>query len=494
MRELFEENIAHRTKIEQQRVQIQTMLRRFYGPRRDRYDPNQTTLLEVGEQPETDQQTFRPAQTEPKPARPRRRRDRRAERSKLPRTRIVHEVPPEDCVCVHCGTEKVKIGEEISEEYEYVPEKVSINEHVRVKMACKKCETGVTTAPMPPRVIEKGLPSAGMLSHVVVAKYEDHLPLNRQEKILKRSGVHIPRSTLCDWVAVAADIMEPIYDEMKKEILASHIIWTDDTPVPVLDRTRDTTRTARLWVYVGDAAHRFTVFDYTTSRKRDGPVAFLEGYDGFLQADAYAGYNCLFAPGGAKEVGCWAHSRRHVTDAGSTDPPRAHIVLAWIREFYKVEREAKRDGLDFDGRRELRQRKSVVILERFREWLDYEIAYILPKSAMGKALNYALSNWDALLRYCEDGELEPDNNRAERAIRRIAIGRKNWMFAGSDRGGRTAAILMSICASCHDLDVDPWAYIKDVLIRVSIEPNSRKRDLLPDRWKAERQAEAAAAD
>ena len=193
-------------------------------------------------------------------------------------------------------------------------------------------------------------------------------------------------------------------------------------------------------------------------------------------------------------MACWAHARRHVTDAGGTDPPRAHITLAWIRELYKVEREAKRDGLDFDARRELRQKHSTAILERFGEWLEYEKQHVLPKSPMGGAFNYALSNWEALERYCEHGELEIDNNRAERAIRRVAIGRKNWLFAGSDNGGRTAAILMSICASCHELDIDPWVYIKDVLIRVSIEPNSRLRELLPDRWKAARQPEAAAAE
>jgi len=488
------ENHKQRGEIDSLHAQIQQMLRRLYGPRSERYDPNQLTLLDVGASQPRDEQSAvtAPANDEPKPARRRGHRQSRSERYKnLPRTVIKHPVPPEERVCACCNEPKTKVGEEVTEEIEYTPASIVINQHVREKLACKTCECGVTIAPAPVRAIEKGLPGPGMLAHVVVSKIDDHIPLTRQAKMLQRQGVPAARSTLCDWIAAAAAVLECIYDAMKREVLASHIIWTDDTPVPVLDRSRDSTRTARLWVYIGDAAHPFTVYDYTTSRKRDGPAEFLRDFVGFLQADAYGGYDGIYAGRLVIEVACWVHARRYFFKAKDSDPWRAEVALAWIRELYKVERAAKDSGLDFAARRGLRREKCVEILRRFHEWLGQERPHVLPKSPMGTAFGYALSNWAALERYCEDGELEPDNNRSEREIRRVAVGRKNWCFLGSDVGGRTAAILMSICASCYQHGVNPWAYIRDVLIRVSIEPHSRLRELLPDRWKLAHPAAAA---
>jgi hypothetical protein len=347
----------------------------------------------------------------------------------------------------------------------------------------------VTTAEAPPRPIEKGVPGPGLLAHVAVSKFEDHLPLNRQEKIFKRKGLRIARSALCDWVAATAAILEPVYKAMVNEVRSSRILHTDDTPVPVLDRSLERTRTARLWVYVGDREHPFTVFDYTTSRRRDGPAEFLKDYRGYLQADAYGGYDGIYAGGDVIEVACWAHTRRKFFEARTSDPARAHAALVWIKELYKVEHEARE--LSAEERKGLRQERSKPVLVSFREWLEAEQAKVLPKSPMGMAISYALSNRVALERYTENGDLDPDNNEAEREIRPVAVGRKNWLFCGSDNGGRTAAILMSICASCRRHDVDPWAYMRDVLVRVSVEPASRIRELLPDRRKIEREAALA---
>ena len=267
---------------------------------------------------------------------------------------------------------------------------------------------------------------------------------------------------------------------MTAEVLASKVIHTDDTPVPVLDRSLERTRTARLWVYVGDREHPFTVFDYTVSRKRDGPAKFLERFRGYLQADAYGGYDGIYAGGGVVEVACWAHARRKFFDSKTSDPARAHVALSWIKKLYEIEHTAK--DLSSPDRATMRREKSKPLLESFRAWLDAESRAVLPKSPMGTAFGYAISNWTALARYVEDGDLDPDNNEAERAIRPVAIGRKNWTFCGSDNGGRTAAVLLSVCSTCRSLGVNPWAYIRDVLIRVSIDPASQIRELLPDRW------------
>jgi len=298
------EEVEKQTRLnEQLKNRIQLLLRRYYGPRAERYDPNQAMLLS--------KETLAPAAVEdapppeeeeseePKPKR--KRRSRRESRRELERRRIEHEVPAEELTCGCCGEPMKKIGEDVSEEIEYIPASVFVIEHVKPKYACRKREDDVTTARTPPRVIEKGVPGPGMLAHVAVSKYVDHLPVNRQEQIFERHGLRIARSTLCDWTAATAAILDPIRKAMKAEVLDSHVLHTDDTPVPVLDRSLDRTRTGRLWVYVGDEAHPFTVFDYTTSRKRDGPAAFLEGYAGYLQADAYGGGVSQMARGRATE-------------------------------------------------------------------------------------------------------------------------------------------------------------------------------------------------
>jgi transposase len=321
------------------------------------------------------------------------------------------------------------------------------------------------------------------LSHLIVSKFLDHLPLYRLEGIFRRWGVELSRSTMCDWLATCAFLLAPIVNLMRDEILQSDIIQTDDTTVPVQDKSRNKTKTGRLWTYLGDRNHRYIVYDYTPDRSRDGPEAFLKNYQsGYLQSDAYAGYNRLHNRG-LIEVGCWAHARRKFYEARTSDPARSHAALAWIGLLYDVERSAKDQELKDEARLSLRLEKSRPILESLATWLETERTNVLPKSPMGEAISYARSNGIALNRYLESGALEIDNNASERALRTVALGRKNWLFAGSDAGGKTAATLISLCMTCKTRGIEPWAYLRDVLDRVNTHPNSRIAELLPDRWK-----------
>ena len=375
-------------------------------------------------------------------------------------------------------------GEEIREQLDYIPASLIVIQHVRPKYACEACQAHVVIADRLPEPIEKGLPGPGLLAHVIVSKYADHLPLYRQERILAREGVAISRQTMCGWMARCAELLKPIYDAMVKAVLRSKVIQTDDTPVDVLDPGREGTLQGRIWIAIGDRDHPYSVYDFTPNRAGDGPARFFRGYAGYLQADAYSGYDALFQDGDVIEVGCSAHARRKFYEARTTDPRHSHIALAYLRRLYIVESDAKEAKLDDDARRVLRQERSVPILEELFAWLERVRAQVLPRSPMGGAIGYALNNKAALLRYTEQGFLEIDNNASERGEKTIALGRKNWLFFGSEGGGATAAILFSLTETCRRLGVEPWAYLRDVLDRVSTHPASRIDELLPDRWEA----------
>jgi hypothetical protein len=340
----------------------------------------------------------------------------------------------------------------------------------------------VVIADLPARPIEKGRPGPGLLAHVLTSKYADHLPLHRQEGIWKRHGVHIMRSTMCDWVRDCADLLSPIVRYMQKIILQSKKIHTDDTPVPVQDGSRTQTRKSYLWAYIGD--NNDVVFDYTPTHSRDGPVAFLGDYSGYVQADAYKGYDAFFEKSNTTEVTCWAHTRRKFYDSLTTDPKRAHEMLAMIGKLYTVEKQAKEDGLDAIALKEQRQQHSKPILEEVRVRLEDWSIEVLPKSPIGQAVSYARGQWIALNRYIDDGDLDIDNNLAERVLRIVAIGRRNWLFAGSDAGAERAAIIYSLIASCKLCDIDPFEYLRDVLDRISTHPASRIAELTPSDWKS----------
>jgi transposase len=460
-------------------------LRWRYGQRSDRVSSSQLALFEEsGAEPEEPSAVVEdePAAAEVPPKKPGH--GRKSLPPDLPRERVEYELSGEERKCPRRGAECKRIGSETSEQLEYVPASLFVIQHVRYKYACPKpaCDGSVLLAEKPPQPIEKGLPGPGLLAHVVVSKYADHLPLNRQENILARHGVEISRKTMCGWAMSAAEILSPLYDLMRARVLQSQVIHTDDTTVPVLDPEQNKTKTGRLWVYLGDAAHPYAVYDYTPDRKRDGPEKFLAGFKGYLQADAYAGYDRIYAPGAVIEVACWAHARRKFVEAQSSDDLRSLAAVAWIKRLYAVEDEAKAKELDAEKLRELRQEKSKSLLDGFGAWLRAEQEKVLPKGPLGQAVAYTLSNWAALNRYVADGILAIDNNAAERAVRGIAVGRKNWMFAGSDRGGRAAAVLVSFTHTCKTIGLDPFAYLRDIFARIASHPMKNLAQLLPDQW------------
>jgi transposase len=401
----------------------------------------------------------------------------------LPRQRQEYDLPAERRQCPHCQKPLQPIGTEVSERLEYVPASLLVIEEVCHKYACP-CGCTVLTAQKPMQPIEKGLPGPGLLAQVAASKYGDHQPLYRQAAIFARHGVSLARSTMCGWMRGGAELARPLYELMKQRMLGSHAVQTDDTPVAVLDPELGRTRQGRIWTYVGDAQHPYIVYDYTPTRRQEGPLEFLKSFRGRLQADAYSGYEPLYAQPEQPviEIACWAHARRNFFEAQSSDLMRSMIMLAYIRLLYDVEGQAREQKLDAERRRALRQARSRPILVDIRAYLQNEQPQVLPKSPAAQAIAYTLSNWEALERYCDDGALEIDNNGAERSLRGIAIGRKNWMFYGSDNGGHTAAVLGSLVATCKRLAIDPFAYLRDVFARISAHPAARLEELLPDQW------------
>lgn len=481
---LLEELDAKERRLLRVQHQLEKLLRWRYGPKRERVDENQLFLFAVG-LVETDQDIAPPPEPPPTAKLKRPGHGRQSLPKSLERRRVVYDLTEPQRQCPQCQGKLTAIGEEISERLEYVPASFHVIQEASQKYACAKgCTVVTATKPMQP--IEKGLPGPGLLAHVAVSKYADHLPLHRQAGIYERHGVGLSRKTLCDWMRQCAELVSPLLDRMKQEVLSSKVLQTDDTPVKVLDPALPHTRLGRIWTYVGDAEHPYTVYDYTATRGRDGPDDFMKEYRGYLQADAYSGYDHLYKDPEREvvEVACWAHARRRFFEAQSTDPMRSMVMLAYGRLLYDVEREARDLTLDGEARRTLRQAKSIPILEDIKTYLEREQPQVLPKSPEGQAIAYALSNWEALVRYAEDGDLEIDNNGAERSLRGVAVGRKNWMFFGSDQGGKTAAILTSFTATCKRLHLDPFVYLRDVFDRISSHPHDRLEELLPDRWQA----------
>jgi transposase len=424
-------------------------------------------------------------------------------RTKIPptieRTREVVAVPEAERVCPCCGQPRRLIGYETSEKLDYRPACLICIETAREKWACPCEESGVVTAPVPDSPVERGFAGAGLLAHTVISKFEDHLPLHRLAGMLARHGVQIARSTLGDWVEQVADLLAPIVEAMAKDALRAHRIHTDDTGIPILDKGG--TQRGHVWVYLADDDH--AVFRYTRRRRGDGPREFLAGYTGFVQADAANLYDRLFPKAAAAatapaapispsaiEVGCWAHTRRKFFDAKLTDEKRALIALGFIRELYAIDDACR--ALADDQRTAARRERAGPWLEQFKEWLDAEALTVIPKSPLAVAIGYARNQWGALTRFLDDGRLRLDNNPAERQLRRVAVGRKNWLFAGSETGAERACVLYSILASCRLHGVDPFAYLTDVLVRVHSHPAARVLDLCPKAWKQQLQHRDAA--
>lgn len=485
------------------KAEMDAILRRFYGPRSEKFDPTELLLfgVNVADQLPVDDKVVEAESGQKLTTRRinHHKHGRRKLPDHLPRIEIVHDLADEQKKCPCCGEARVCIGSEASEQLEYVPASFKVLKHIRHKYACNACGNGcvrcdcnphIQIATKTPQPIEKGLPGPGLLAHVIVSKLGDHLPLYRLERILDRHGVDIARSTMCAWMLAASELVKPLVNLMTGRVKQSKVIHTDETRVPVQDGTiKGACKSGRIWTYIGDESNPYVVYDYTPDRTRAGPQRFLSDYKGYLQADAYGGYDGIYIKGDVIEVACWAHARRKFFDAKETDGRRATEMLEMIRQLYAVEDEAK--GMDHDARRELRQEKSLPILAKIKTWLDTEVQLVLPRSPMAQAITYTLNQWAALNRYVDQGYLNIDNNAAERALKRVAIGRKNWLFAGHDQAGASHARLYTLIASAERHGIDPQKYLTSVLAKIGQTKLSELDQFLPDVWKAEDAVEPA---
>jgi transposase/uncharacterized coiled-coil protein SlyX len=470
-----------RRELDQLRSRLDQLLRRLYGPRSERINPDQPSLFA---EPASEAAAAPPAPADEPPVSPRRngRHGRRRLPKDLPRVRIEHDLTDAEKPCPDCGDVRIRFGEDSRERLDYRPASFFIVEHAQLKYVCRKCAGQIVAASAPAEALPKCIAGPGLLAHVIVSKYQDHLPLHRLEGILGRHGVELSRSTLADWLTGCAAALAPLYLVMCDRVRKSKVIHTDDTPVTTLDRDDpDGRKTGRVWVYLGDREHPYTVYDMTASRSRDGPKTFLDGFKGYLQADAFGGYDGLYARG-VTEVACWAHARRKFYEAKETSAAEAHEALARIGALYAIESRAK--DLTPAERAALRQVEAAPLLASFGQWLENLRPHALPKSPLGQALTYATNQWLALQVYVTDGALAIDNNAAERALRKIAVGRKNWLFFGSDAGGTTAAILASFTETCQRHRLNPWTYLTEVLTILPNLPIEHIDSLLPDQWAA----------
>jgi transposase len=435
---------------------------------------------------ESSSTTAQPVEPTPELQRPTatgRRRRRELDLDKLPHFRHEHDLSEADKKCSGCGRAKDRIGQDESRILEYVPAKLEVHVHVRPKYACRYCKNGVASPPPPERPIARGIAGPGLIAQIVVAKFGDHLPLYRQEDVFTRHGLHIARSTQCDWVQAAADILRPLYERQKELLLRSPVLWTDDTPVTLLGGDQEGSRQGRFWTYIADE-HPYSVYDFTESRARDGPAKFLAGFQGFLHADAYGGYDHIFlgSNDSIREVACWAHARRKFFEAIHSSPREVHQLMEWIRQLYDVEDRARE--LSAGARSTLRAAEAAPVLDRIEAYLAQLERRALPKSVLAKAVSYAQNQWQALRRYTADGRLSIDNNVSERTLRHQAIGRKNWLFLGSRQAGPRAAVLCTILAGAKRHRIEPWAYLREILLRSHAE-DPRVDEMLPDRWAAD---------
>jgi transposase len=416
------------------------------------------------------------------------RRARRPLPAHLPRE--VRTYPPKQEACPDCGGKLKHLGDDVSEMLEIESIRFKVIRQVRPKMACGGCDR-IVQAEAPSRPIARGVAGPGLLAHVLASKFADHLPLYRQSEIYARQGVELDRSTLADWVCGTSQLFEPLVEALRRHVMAAQKLHADDTPVPVLAPGNGKTKTGRLWTYVrddrpaGDQTPPAVWFAYTPDRKGEHPQAHLSKFRGTLQADGYAGFEQIYETGRIQEAACWAHVRRKFYDLQMAHKsPVAVEALERIGALYAVESDI--NGRSPEERREVRNTRSRPLLESLKQWLEETLVKLSKKSDTAIAVRYALGRWEALLRYCDDGHLEIDNNAAERSLRAVALGRKNYLFAGSDRGGESAAAIYSLIGTAKLNGIDPESYLRNVLSRIAEHPINRIEELLP--WNLDAQA------
>ncbi len=465
------------------RAKLRILEARMFGRKTEVIDPSQRGLFEemlLADGGSVDEPVEGDSGEELAPA-PRQTHGRRKGLPKgLVRREIVVDVPEVDKTCSTCGTEKVVIGEDRTERLE-PPAPPTVLVEVRPKYACPSCHDGVAQAAAPFHIVEKGLATEALLAHLVSQKYAFHQPLHRLEKLFARFEIEISRSTLCEWMQKVAFSLEPIYEHEKKRIFKSGYINTDDTSIVVMKGREPPLHKGRLWVYHAPELGA-VVYEATLTHEARWPLEHLSGFRGYLQADAYTGYDAVYRSLPVVEVGCWAHARRRVHDAVTAGDQRGARLLALIGRLFAFEKRAKDDGLDSAAVREVRQRDAVPVLDKVFVEVKRLVPIVIPKAPLGQALTYLTNQEAALRRYADDGRLSISNNAAERLLRGVAVGRKNWLFCGSLEGAKTAAILYSLVEGCRLVGIDPERYLTDVMQRVATHPAKRVDELTPTGW------------
>ena len=483
-------------RVEELEQAMDALLRRLQRPPRDAWSADQPALFPeiqatavetppVAAPPATDG-----APDEPGPAPPKKKRKGHGRRSleellrSLPLERREHPLTEAERRCPCCGRPRRKIGEQTSQQLEYIPAKLVCVQHAQFTYSCPHCPEHIVTAPKPPQPIDRGLAGPGLLALVTASKFDDYLPLYRQELTLSRAGLFLARSTLCDWLMALGTLVRPLVERMKQDIFHSRVVQTDGTSIEVVLEGERQTKTGYFWPYLGDAAHPQVVVDFSLDKRKQHPQRFLADYQGYVQVDAYSAYDgCFLSDATGKiEVGCWSHAERYFASAVDSDPVRAAEGLGFIRALFALEAQAKRTHRAETEVLALRQREAVPILDDFKIWLDRTRPQVLPKSPLADGLRYTLNQWEALRRYTDTGFLALDNNATERINKLIARGRVNWLFVGSPRGGETAARLLSLVVTCRRLHMDSFLYLRDVFTRLPGLPAERLDDLLPNRW------------
>jgi transposase len=498
LRSLMQERDQQQQRIDDlylENLQLQKELLRYkkatYGPRADRLSENELAqaLLEFAEELEQKPlpaESLPQGEAEPEVRRIQRRKGRRALANfdHLPVSTHVYELPTEQRRCLCCGEQRQEIGSEESWQIEYLPGHFERLRHVRKKYACSNCEQAgenpqIEAAAKAETAIEKGFAGPGLLAFIVTSKFADYLPLYRLEDIFERQGFEISRATQSVWCGDVADVVEPLYRRMAERVRQSHVVATDDTVFPMLGPGQ--TQSARMWVYVGDEANPYNVFDFTLNRGREGPKEFLKDYTEVLLADAYGGYNGVVAGNAITRAGCWSHARRKFVEAEKTAPEMAHEAVDLIGRLFAVEKQAK--DMSVAERLALRQTQSVPVLAELRRKLLTWKEPLLPKHPMAEAVNYTLGQWEELTVFTSDGAVPIDNNVSEREMKRVVLNRKNSLFVGNPRGGRTAAILASLTSSCRRHEMDPQLYFMQLLMNLPSWPANDIDAWLPDHWK-----------
>jgi transposase len=474
------------------KLELERYKKWYYGPRADLLQSDKDLmqmLLDFAEEldckpvPAEDMAAAEPAE---ELRRVKRRKGRRnlANFENLPVSTHVYELSVAEQACPCCGLTRKEIGADESWQVEYLPGHFERIHHVRKKYACTSCETNgenpsIQAAKRPETAIDKGLAGPGLLAYIVTSKYSDYLPLYRLEDIFARQGFEISRATQSVWCGDVADFVEPLYQLMAGRVRASHVVATDDTIMPM--QSKDKVANARMWVYVGDEAQPYNVFDFTMDRGRDGPKRFLKEYGQVLLADGYAGYNGVVVGNAITRAGCWAHMKRKIIDAEKSAPEIAREAVERVRALYAVERQGK--DASVEKRLQLRREHSAPLLAQLHDRLLQWKNQLLPKHPMAEAIHYALGQWNELNVFCSDGAVPIDNNVSEREMKRVVLNRKNSLFVGNARGGRTAAILASLTSTCRRHDVDPQLYLTQLLINLPTLPSSQLTQWLPDQWK-----------